>query len=198
MKGAGPRPGTRRRPPRFPVMLRTRSSALVASGAGLMVAAILGVQLGQSAVSEIDPVHFQGPAERPVGIDPAAARAAAPDSYSQAFSQDYVWGDSGAPGPICGGDCEARDARTAAALDGPVATRELSAPYWRDVTPTTELRPWQPGQIPQRGLSVERYMHYPVNAEQAAEPVAPEPVAPEPAAPAPPAAPVPGEEPVDD
>jgi len=192
MKGAGPRPGTRRGPPRFAGMLRTRSSALVASCAGLMVAAILGVQLGQSAVSEIDPVHFQGPAERPVGIDPAAAEAAA-SGPSQALPQTYVWGDSGAPGPICGGDCEARDARTAAALDGPVATRELSAPYWRDVTPTTELRPWQPGQIPQRGLSVERYMHYPVNAEQAAEPVAPEP-----AAPTPPPAAAAGEEPVDD
>lgn len=187
MKGPGPRFGTRRGRPRFSGMLRTRSSALIASGAGLMVAAIIGIQLGQSAVSEIDPVHFQGAAERPVGIDPAAAaRRAAPDPYSQA------WGDSGAPGPICGGDCEAGQARAAAVFDGPVATREL-APYWRDVTPTTELRPWRPGQVPNRGLSVERYMHYPVNEEQAAEAAAPDPVAS-----TPPAAPPPAEEPADD
>jgi hypothetical protein len=195
---AGTRSGTTRGRPRFSGMLRTRSSALVASGAGLMVAAIFGIQLGQSAVSEIDPVHFQGPAERPIGIDPAAAEAAEPDPYSQA----YGWGDSGAPGPICGGDCEAGEARAATAFDGPIATRELSAPYWRDATPITELRPWRPGEVPYRGLSVERYMHYPVTQAQAdgaaATPTAPEPVAPDPAASAPAAAPAPGEERVDD
>jgi hypothetical protein len=189
MKDAGPRPGTRRGRPRFSGMFRTRSSALVASGAGLLVAAILGIQLGQSAVSEIDPVHFQGPAEPVVGIDPAADPAPAPDPYAQA----YDWGDSGAPGPICGGDCDAGQARAAAAFAGRVETRDAAAPYWRDVTPTTELQPWQPGQVPNRGLSVERYMHYPVNEEQAADAPAPNP-----AASAPAVAPAPGEEPVED
>jgi hypothetical protein len=189
MKGADPRSGTRRGRPRFSGMLRTRSSALVASGAGLMVATILGIQLGQSAVSEIDPVHFQGPAEPVIAIDPAAAQAPAPDPYAQA----YGWGDSGAPGPICGGDCDAGQARAAAAFAGRLETRDAAAPYWRDVTPTTELRPWQPGQVPDRGLSVERYMHYPVNEEQAADAAAPEPAASTPAA-----APAPAEESADD
>ena len=147
-------------------MMRTRSSALAAAGVGLMAATILGIQLGESAVSEIDPVHFQGPAPPVIGIDPVADRAAPPDAYAQA----YVWGDSGAPGPICGGDCEGHQARAAAAaFAGPVETRDTPAPYWRDVTPTTELRPWQPGEVGYRGLSVERYMHYPVTQDQAAE-----------------------------
>ncbi|HEV7658475.1 MAG TPA: hypothetical protein VGO55_01390 [Allosphingosinicella sp.] len=159
--------------------MRTRSSALIAAGAGLLVAAIIGIQLGESAVSEIDPVHFQGPAERPVGIDPAAARTVVNDPYAQA----YGWGESAAPGAAaCGGDCEARQAQAAAAaaFAGPVETRDATAPYWRDATPTTELRPWPPGQVANRGLSVERYMHYPVNEEQAAQAAAPEPAAPAP------------------
>jgi hypothetical protein len=173
-------------------VIRTRSTALIASGAGLLVAAIVGIQLGESAVAEIDPVHFQGPAERPVGIDPAAARAVVEDPYAGA----YGWGESAPPGAAgCGGDCEARQARAAAAaaFAGPIQTRDAAAPYWRDVTPTTELRPWQPGQLPYRGLSVERYMHYPVNEEQAADAAAPEPAESTPAA-----APAPDEEPVGD
>lgn len=152
-------------------LLRTRSGALIASGAGLLVAAIVGIQLGQSAISEIDPVHFQGPAERPVGAEPVAVRPAADDP----FSQPYPAGWAEAPGGAgCGGDCEARRARAAAAaFAGPVATRDLTAPYWRDVTPTTELRPWRPGVIPNRGLSVERYMHYPVTQDQAEAATAP-------------------------
>lgn len=191
MKGADPRSGTRRGRPRFSGMLRTRSTALAASGAGLLLAAIIGIQLGESAVSEINPVHFQGPAEPVVAVDTAAAPAPAPDPYAQA----YGWGDSGAPGPICGGDCDAGQARAAAAFAGRVESRDAAAAYWRDVTPTTELPPWQPGQVPNRALSVERYMHYPVNEEQAADAAAPEPAVPAPAA-AP--VPAPAEDPVGD
>jgi hypothetical protein len=160
-------------------MMRTRSSALIAAGAGLLVAAIIGIQLGESAVAEIDPVHFQGPAERPAGIDPAAARTVVDDPYAEA----YGWGESFPPGTAaCGGDCEARQARAAAAaFAGPAEARDSAAPYWRDVTPTTELRPWPPGHVANRSLSVERYMHYPVNEEQAAQAAAPEPAAPAPA-----------------
>jgi hypothetical protein len=174
--------GTRGGRPRLPA-IRAGSITLAAAGAGLLAAAIIGVQLGESAVSEIDPVHFQGPAERPVGIDPAAARTVVEDPYAGAYS----WGESFPPGAAsCGGDCEARQARAAAAaaFAGPVETRDSAAPYWRDVTPTTELRPWPPGRVPPRGLSVERYMHYPVNEEQAAQAAAPEPSAPAAASPA--------------
>ena len=175
--------GTRGARPRFPA-LRTRSIALLASAMGLLTAAIIGIQLCESAVAEIDPVHFQGPAERPAGIDPAAARTAVDDPYAGA----HGWGESFPPGATsCGGDCEARQARAAAAaFAGPAETRDTAAPYWRDATPTTESRPGPQGHVPDRGLSVERYMHYPVNEEQAAQDAAPAP-----------AAPAPAEEPVD-
>jgi hypothetical protein len=171
--------GTRRHGPRLSERARARSTALIAASAGLMIAAVIGLQLGQSAVSEIDPVHFQGPAAPPVGVETVTASPAG----SEPFSQPYVWSQSGPPGAAeCVGDCEARQARAAAAaFAGPVETRDLSAPYWRDVTPTTELRPWRPGALPNRGLSVERYMHYPVTQDQAAETAA---VAEEAAAPA--------------
>jgi hypothetical protein len=162
------RPFATRRPhPRRSERARARSIALAAAAAGLLAAAIIGIQLGQSAISEIDPVHFQGPAQRPVGIEAATARPAG----DAPFSQPYVWSQSAAPGAECVGDCEARQARAAAAaaLAEAVETRDRSAPYWRDVTPTTELPPWRPGALPNGGLSVERYMHYPVSQDQAAE-----------------------------
>jgi len=195
MSRTAPRAGTRRGRPRFAPMMRTRSNALIASGAGLLIAAILGTQLGQSAISQIDPVHFQGPEARPVGIDPVAAGPAADDP----FSRPYVWSQERGPGAAgCIGDCEARQARAAAAAFAePMATRDPAAPYWRDVTPTTELRPWPPGELPNREPGVERYMHYPVTQEQAAERTrGAEALALEPAAPAPP--PAPGEEPADE
>ena len=68
--------------------------------------------------------------------------------------------------------------RRALPSPAPVATRDAAAPYWRDVTPTTELRPWPPGEVPHRGLSVERYMHYPVErGAGGASAAAPEPAA---------------------
>ena len=167
-------------------MVRTRSRALIALSAGFLVAAIVGVQLGQSAISEINPIHFQGPAERPIGIDPQAIQPA-PDPYAGSYGWDQ---GQAARAVACAGDCDARQSRDAAilAFAEPVTTRGLSAPYWRDVTPTTELAPWRPGALPNRGLSVERYMHYPVTEEESAEaaaPPAPTPVAAAPAAGAP-------------
>lgn len=136
--------------------------------AGLAVAAIVGVQLGRSTISEINPIHFQGALERPQGVDPSALQPA-PDSYALA----YGWEQGYAARAVdCGGDCDARQARDTIALGfaAPVAARDLSVPYWRDVTPTTELAPWAPGAVPNRGLSVERYMHYPVAEPEAAAP----------------------------
>lgn len=142
------------------------------------MAAIVGVQLGRSTISEINPIHFQGPLERPQGIDPGALQPAA-DSYASAYGWDQGYA---ARAVDCGGDCDARQGRDAIALAfaEPVAARDLSAPYWRDVTPTTELAPWAPGALSNRGRDVERYMRYPVAAPEAAE--APPAAAPAPAA----------------
>lgn len=147
-------------------MIRTRPTALIALAVALPAAAMLGVQLGQSAIAQINPVHFRDdPAPR--AVDSSALAAAPVDPYAQAYGWDR---GNAARAVDCGGTCDAGHVDEAQALAFAAPARSASAPYWRDVTPDTELRPWPPGAVPNRGLSVERYMHYPVQAEAAAAP----------------------------
>ena len=154
-------------------MFRSRPNGLALTSVGLFGAAIIGVQLGESAISEINPIHFQGPLEPPRAVTPPP-EAPPYDPYRA----DYVW--SLPPDPTlarCLGDCDTTLSGRAQrlAMDEP-AGRDASLPYWRDSTPATELRPWPPGEMPNAGRSLERYMTYPVNREQseaaAAEPAA--------------------------
>jgi hypothetical protein len=146
-------------------MFRARPSALALTAVGLVVAAIIGVRIGQSAISEINPIHFQGPLERPRAITPPPE----PASYNP-YGQPYVWSTPPDP-PLadCGADCDSAQSNRAMrlALDE-AAGRDTALPYWRDATPTTQLRPWAPGTLPDRG-PIERYLHYPVDSEQAAQ-----------------------------
>lgn len=150
-------------------MSRARPSSLALTSVGLVFAAILGVQLGQSAISEINPIHFQGPLERPQAITPPPE----PAPYNP-YGQNYVWSISPPTSLVdcVEADCGAARTREAVrlALDES-AGRDPALPYWRDATPATELQPWAPGTLPDRGPGVERYMHYPVNREQADAPV---------------------------
>lgn len=160
MRGAALR-GTTRRRGRFWVMLRTRPNSLVLSGVGLALAAVIGVQLGRSAIAEIDPMYFQGPLERPHAITPQADPAPY-DPY-----RNYVW--SLPPDPTlanCGGDCTMETRALSYPMDASVG-RDPALPVWRDATPATELRPWPAGETPNSGQRLERYMTYPVNREQA-------------------------------
>lgn len=140
-------------------MLRRSSNALLGLSVASLVAAVIGVQLGHSAIAEINPIHFQGVAPAPRAIDPNAA-AVPQDSFAQA----YGW-DEGqvARAYACGGDCGAREARQAVAMAvQPASARPARLPWWRDSTPADEPRPWPPGATGGRPLSVERYMHYPI------------------------------------
>ena len=167
MTGPGLTGGTGRRDPRFPAMLRRRSNLILALLAALPVAAILGVQLGQSAIAEINPVHFRGAAARARGIDADAARPV-PDAYALA----YGWNEGyDARAMDCGGDCAARRTREAMVfgLDKPAPAAPAREPYWRDATPTSEPAAWAPGETGGRPPGVERYMHYPVEDEAEAK-----------------------------
>ncbi len=155
--------GTGRRDRRFPAVLRTRPSTLALLSLSLVIAVIIGVKMGHSAISEINPIHFQGPLERPQAVTPPPEPAA----YDP-YGQSYTWSMGARSALIdCGPDCDTTHARQAMRLayDEP-AGRDPALPVWRDATPATELRPWTPGALPNRGLSVERYMHYPVNREE--------------------------------
>lgn len=165
------RAGTSRPRRRYFAMFRARPSGLALSSIGLLGAAVIGVQLGESAISEINPIHFQGPLERPRAITPPPEPAP-----FDPYGRNYVW--SRPPDPTlaqCVGDCDPALASRAARLDlEGSAGRDSALPYWRDATPATELRPWAPGEMPNAGRSLERYMRYPVNREQAEAAVAEE------------------------
>jgi hypothetical protein len=153
-------------------MIRARPSRLALTSIGVAAAAIIGVQLGQSAISEINPVHFQGPLA-PQAITPPPEPAA----YDP-YAQNYVWSMNPPPLSVdCRPDCYSGQA-TRLALDEP-AGHDPALPYWRDATPATELHPWAPGAVP--GGTFERYMHYPVDREQAEHPQAQPAAAPAPA-----------------
>lgn len=160
----GRREGARRR---FSGAIRRRSNLILALSVALLGAALLGVQLGQSAISEINPVHFRGAAAPPRAIDADAPRPA-PNAFASAYGWDQAHEARAAE---CGADCDARQARDALvfALDRPVPARRAGEPYWRDATPTTEPAAWPPGETGRGDLSVERYMHYPVEAEAVGE-----------------------------
>src|SRR6185503_19990471 len=83
-RGRAPR-GTWRRRGRSWRMI---GSPMIWPAMGALALAVgFGVQLGESAVGEIDPLYFQGPVERPLGVDPAAA-APVTSAYSQAYGWD--------------------------------------------------------------------------------------------------------------
>ncbi len=144
-------------------MFRARPTALALTSGGLVLAAIVGVQLGRSAISEINPIHFQGPLEPPRAIEPP------PDPAPfDPYARSYVWSQPPPPLAACGADCDSVQFEQAArfAMDRTVG-RDPALPYWRDATPATQLRPWAAGEMPHAGLPLERYMRYPVNREQA-------------------------------
>ena len=148
-------------------MLRRRSDAVLALSVGIFVAAVIGVQLGHGAIAEINPIHFQGAPMPPQGIDPATIRPRPGDGYAQAYGlqQGYAARDFD-----CRGNCDALEARRAAITAiAAIAAPAAGGPYWRDATPAPEPAPWPPGETGGRPLSVERYMHYPVEDAPKAE-----------------------------
>ena len=170
--------GTSRRRRRFSPMLSGRPNSLALASVGLVLAAVIGVQLGRSAISEINPIHFQGPLARPQAITPPPEPAP-----FDPYGQPYVWSMPPPPAMAdCGFDCGTAQTGEAMRLAmGASAGRDTALPYWRDATPATELQPWPPGEMPDAGRRLERYMSYPVNREEAervaaaATPARPEP-----------------------
>jgi hypothetical protein len=112
----------------------------------LALAVGLGVQLGASAVGEIDPLYFQGPAARPEGVPPPA-EISAPEAYG--------WEQGNA----------ARLAESA--VDYPYAPTPvaLHSSEWQEPPPPLSLAPWPPGQVTAHP-EVERYTDYPIEAKE--------------------------------
>lgn len=152
-------------------ILRARPKSRALTAVALVAAAIAGVQLGRSAISEINPIHFQGPLERPQAITPPPEPAP-----FDPYAQSYQWTLPPPRAVECGVDCEGVQIERAAhlAMDAS-AGRDNALPSWRDATPATQLRPWPPGEVPNANRSIERYLRYPVSREQADRAAATEP-----------------------
>jgi hypothetical protein len=118
----------------------------------------IGVQLGESAVGEIDPVYFQGaalhPRDRGAAIDPNAQ-----PPLQSAYAQAYGWAEGNA----------ARLAESG--VDYPYAPTPVAyqgiEPGWQPrAMPAVDLQAWAPGEVSARPR-VERYMDYPIEADPA-------------------------------
>jgi hypothetical protein len=135
--------GTWRRRGRFSRMI---GSPMLWSGMGAIALAVgLGVQLGESAVREIDPLYFQGPAARPEAVEPVA-EASAPLPYG--------W-EAGNAARLAEASVDYPYAPTPMPVALPAATPAEAPP------PPLSLAAWPPGQVSSHP-EVERYTDYPI------------------------------------
>ncbi|HEV2817766.1 MAG TPA: hypothetical protein VGW40_11185 [Allosphingosinicella sp.] len=149
-------PGTWRRHSRFWRMI---GSPMIWPAMGALALAVgFGVQLGESAVREIDPVFFQGPAPPAIAVEPAAAAPA-----TSAYSQAYGW-EAGNAARLAASGIDYPYAPTPVPVALPAA-----APAQREAEPLS-LAPWPPGQVAPRP-EVERYLDYPIEEKVPDEPV---------------------------
>jgi hypothetical protein len=134
------------------------------SGLGAVALAVgIGVQLGDSAVDQIDPLYFQGPAVHPRDRGAALDPATLPGPIVSPYSQAYSWAQGNdALAAYNGGVSNPY-------LPEPVpAVRQLADAEWVVVeTPATQ--PWpvmHSGAHPE----IERYARYPIEEKPSAEP----------------------------
>lgn len=92
------------------IMKLANSNLLPVMGVLTIVAGAIGLQLGESAVAQIDPIHFQGPAPTPRDVSRDPLPPLGP-SYASA----YGWAQSEAALAAECGDCGVPAARTAVA-----------------------------------------------------------------------------------
>lgn len=146
-------------------------------GASLLLAVAGGIQLGESAIAMINPIHFQGPAihprDRGAAIDETRLRPT-----EAAFASLYGWdeGNTARAGDCHG--CEAvvardlyADAYTYAYAE-PVVVHRAVAQDWQESVPTADGKEDQgtggEGSYDydvERKERIERYAYYPIEAE---------------------------------
>jgi len=147
-------------------MIRRRPYLLPTLGVALLVGGLVGVQLGESAIAGINPIHFQGEAEPPAGVQVNAAPANAPPTYLDA----YGWEEGQSARASDCGDC-ARPGETYALVRTEQPLR-MAGPNWRDETGAAELDPGPPGEVRARrgDREVARYADFPIEAKPESAP----------------------------
>lgn len=156
----GRRRGTSHRRDRFYHMLSNR--ILWPSMVGIALAVGIGVQMGESAVGSINPIHFQGAAPRPEGIDPNV-----PPPAQSPYAQAYGW-DQGNAARVADSGFQQFDY-----VPQPVSLQRVAEPVWHEERAPLSLAPWPPGQVSSHP-EVERYIDYPIEEKPVAQRPAPE------------------------
>jgi len=157
------RRGTARRPSRFRNMLNNR--ALWPGMIGIALSVGFGVQMGESTIGSINPIHFQGPAPPVQAIDPNA-----PPPPTSPYAQAYGWEQGYAARQAEAGNIAATSAGYPDFDYLPeVRVHRAAEPVWQEGNAPTTLAPWPPGQVSSHP-EVERYTDYPVEEKPTAQP----------------------------
>ena len=141
-----------------------RNSVLPVMGVLTVVAAAVGLQIGESAIAQIDPTYFQGalaPAQDVTRI-PRAPRA-------PGFAQASGWAEGyGARAEDCG-DCPALLNRQSHApvYAAPAYVDATIQPRWQHERASVDLSDDEPEVVAVAARPIDRYLHYPVSADQA-------------------------------
>lgn len=128
-----------------------------------VVAGAAGLQVGESAIAQIDPLYFQGPAPTPIDRSLADRPESAP-TYADATGHGEGFAARAEDCPDCGaapagGVPPTRRWEVAADVPTyPAARRELAA-----VEESAEVAP---DPVSPQSASVRRYTSYPVSADQ--------------------------------
>ena len=142
-----------------------RNSVLPVMGVLTVVAGAIGLQIGEGTIAQIDPIYFSG---API---PAQDVTKNPRPQPQpGFAQASGWAEGyAARAADCGGDCPALLARQsyAPAQVQPAYAEATLQPRWGSeslvIDPVREAPRVQTAE--QQRMS--RYLHYPINQEQA-------------------------------
>ncbi|HEY0114642.1 MAG TPA: hypothetical protein VGB54_02870 [Allosphingosinicella sp.] len=143
-----------------------RNSVIPVMAVLTVVAGAIGLQIGEGAISQIDPVHFQGAA--------TPARAVTADSRrpgGTGFMQASGWAQGYRSLAEDCGDCPALLARRSHAV--PAAAQPAYAdltlqPRWDQAAEGAALAAAEEQAVRSaESIRVARYLHYPVSADQA-------------------------------
>jgi hypothetical protein len=141
-----------------------RNSVLPVMTVLTIVAGAVGLQLGEGTISQIDPLYFQGGSSPPRDVtkDPRPAS-------SSAFAQASGWAEGYmARATDCGPGCTpVRPVKAARAAPLETYRDETIEPRWQyadDASSGDEVRL----ERSMESTQVQRYLHYPVSADQAA------------------------------
>jgi hypothetical protein len=140
-----------------------RNSVLPVMGVLTVVAAAVGLQIGESAIAQIDPTYFQGPMEPAQDVTRNPQRR---PGYAQASG----WAQGYAAKAVDCGDCPAHLTRQthAAVYSAPAYADATIAPRWEDAdAPVTLSSSVEEVVRPAEGRRIDRYLHFPVSADQA-------------------------------